>query len=471
MSTKTVVKNTIYYGVIPKISMLINILILPIVTPYLTTFDYGVHGLITSYTGLLMNIVPLGMNVHLTNTFYEHPTKYHLYWGRLIYIILVSSLICGLLNTGILYYTLPDESSYKFSLAIFGSFQVFFFAYALVAQHLYTLRGTPLPLVLTNLLASSVGIITSFVLIYFYRLGYWGLVAGTSVPSFVSFFIFAYQITKNNKIMVIVERSRRRFINNLKVALPLIPHTLGFVLLTSSTRIIMDFYKVPFDDIGLFSHGCTIGNYIIIITTALVTSLVPQNQRSYREGRWSDYRNLFYICQGSGLVLSFLFCLWMPELYSLLIKSESLCQSESIASLICFANVVMPFYTYTSNSAFIEKKTTKLLWLVFVPGALNVLLCIVLIPLFGYKAAIYTTIISYWSQLAIPFVVKYYRDSVHKWLGSRKKIVCLLIIIIIFLLLGNVLKSIVFVPKAIITILFAIVGCIVNRKMNLTKDL
>lgn len=469
MSTGRVVKNTIYYGVIPKISMLINILILPIVTPYLTTFDYGIHGLITSYTGLMVNIVPLGMNVHLTNSYYEFPKKYNLYWGRLLYIILLSSLLCGIVNSAILFCTLPGDSTDKLAIAVFGSFQVFFFAYGLVAQHLYTLKGTPLPLVLTNLIASTLGIVVSFVLIYFFKLGYWGLVAGTSIPSLVSFVIFCYQISLKGDIGVIIERNKRRFVKNLKIALPLIPHTLGFVLLTSSTRIVMDFYKVSIYDIGLFSHGCTMGNYIIIVTTALVTALVPQTQLTYRTHRLNDYRRLFYLCQGFGLISSLLFCIWMPEIYSILIKNESLLQSENIASLICFANVVMPFYTFASNVAFIEKETKKLLWLVFVPGTLNILLCVIFIPIFGYKSAIYSTMFAYWSQLAIPFVVKYYRDKVGEWLGGIYKLVILLAVIIILLIVGNYIKDLNIFLKIIATLSVSIIAFLVVKKFELTK--
>ena len=470
MSTKAVVTNTIYFGVIPKISLLINILILPIVTPFLTTFDYGVHGLITSYTGLMINIVPLGMNVHLTNSYYEYPKKYQLYWGRLLYIILLSSLICGIVNTAILYCTIPGESADKLAIALFGSFQVFFFAYGLVAQHLYTLKGVPLPLVLTNLLASTLGIIVSFVLIYFFRLGYWGLVAGTSIPSLVSFGVFCYLIKRNSNIRVIVERNKRRFIKNFKIALPLIPHTLGFVLLTSSSRIVMDLYHVSFDEIGLFSHGCTMGNYIVILTTALVTALVPQVQTTYRFHNLKGYRRLFYLCQGFALVSSLLFCIWMPELYKILIKNDSLRHSETIASLICFANVVMPFYTFVSNTAFIEKKTKKLLWLVFVPGILNIAMCAIFIPVFGYKAAVYSTIIAYWSQLSIPFFIKYYGMKVGEWLGSNKRLILLLLIIIAMLLAGNYIKDLQFYVKAIVTLFVMALSLVTVRKYNLTRN-
>ncbi len=440
MKSRKIIANTVFFGIIPKLSLLINIIILPIITPFLTTFDYGIHGIVTSYSSLFVNVVPLGMNIHLTNSFYESPKHYDLYWGRIIYVLLLSSLFCGIISSITLFFELPIDSTDRIFISIIGSFHVFFFAYGMVAQHLYTLIAKPLPLVITNFVASLIGIISSFILIYYLKLGYWGLISSVSLSSFISFSAFAYLLKKNYNIRPIIERNKIRLKENLKIALPLIPHTIGFTLLTSSARIVMSWYGVSIDEIGVFSHGCAIGGYIVIVTTALTTALVPQIQESYRSGNYTKYRYLYYSCQLVSIVSSLLFCVWMPELYDVLIKNEKLQISENIASLICFANVVMPFYTFSSTVAFIQKKTKSLLWLVFVPGFLNILLCCICIPIWGYKVAIYSTIISYWSQLVIPFFVDYYKKTVSQWLGNKYKLIFVLLLIFISLLIGNQIR-------------------------------
>jgi len=58
MSTRKIVANTLYYGVVPKLTMLLSVAILPLTTPFLTTFDYGIYGVVTSYSGLFMAIAP-----------------------------------------------------------------------------------------------------------------------------------------------------------------------------------------------------------------------------------------------------------------------------------------------------------------------------------------------------------------------------------------------------------------------------
>ena len=155
MSTRKIVTNTIYYGVVPKLTMLLSIVILPLTTPFLTTYDYGIYGVMTSYTSLFISVAPLGLHVHLTNSYFEYPRHYNLVWGRVLMLMLLSSLCFGLLNMGILLFTLPMEFSVsKLVLCTIGSMPIFLLANGLLAQHLFPLRETPKPLVFTNLLGS-----------------------------------------------------------------------------------------------------------------------------------------------------------------------------------------------------------------------------------------------------------------------------------------------------------------------------
>ncbi len=456
MSTRKIVTNTIYYGIVPKLTMLLSIVILPLTTPFLTTYDYGIYGVMTSYTSLFISIAPLGLHVHLTNSYFEYPRSYNLVWGRVLMLMLLSSLCFGLLNMGILLFTLPmDFSVGKLVLCTIGSVPIFLLANGLLAQHLFPLRETPKPLVFTNLSGSVLGMLVSFVMIYYLRLGYWGLIAAGAVSATFTFSVFLKFVWADFNIRPILDRHWKRIKNMLQIALPLVPHTLGFVLLTSSARIVMSQYQISYDDIGLFSHGGTMGDYAVVITTALVTALMPQMQRAYRSKDFKSYRKLYFLCQSVALTTTFCICIWMPEIYVLLIRNANLAKSCDIASLLCFANVVFSFYAFMSAPAFIEKKTMQLLWLVFVPGIMNFILCYALIPFFGYRIAILSTIVSYWTQLMIPFFVGYYKKTVKEWLGDRKRILVILVVILADLLLANALMYTTIWLKVVLTLVTA----------------
>lgn len=472
MSTRKIVTNSFYFGVIPRLSTLVNVIILPIITPYLTTFDYGVQGVVTSYTGLMAMVTSLGLAFHLTNSYYEYPKNYYLLWGRILFMWLVSGLVFGILNIAILCYVLPFNFSLKtVALSTVGTMPVFLFANSQLAQSLFTLEAKPKPLVFTNLFASLLGIGVSFIMIRYFNMGYWGLLASYFVSSVVGFLLFIKFVWVDYNIKPIVEHNRRRLKFLLKTALPLIPHNVGFILLTSSARMVMSILGVNYDDIGLYSHGCTMGEYIQIITNAVLLAIVPQMQQSYRTRDYKAYRKLFYFSQGVAITLCFLFCIWMNEVYAILIRNEALRMSADIATLMCFANVVLPLYTFMSTPLFIEKKTNHVLWLVFVPGFMNLLLCFIFIPIFGYRAAIYSTIASYWSQMLIPFVVKYFNVSVKSWLGDLKKLLALLVLTTATLLVANVMGGWAIVYRIIITLIVSISFLYVYRKTKMSTVL
>ena len=58
MSTRKIVANTIYYGVVPKLTFLASLIVTPLITPFLTPEDYGIQGVISSYSSLLAVIAP-----------------------------------------------------------------------------------------------------------------------------------------------------------------------------------------------------------------------------------------------------------------------------------------------------------------------------------------------------------------------------------------------------------------------------
>lgn len=443
-----IAKRAFGFGVIPKMASLINILLLPFITPFLTPFDYGIWGIVTSYSGIFIVIAPLGLNLFLTNGYYEYPNRWQIVWGRVMFYFYLSGFLLGLLYVCILLKILTEVNfSTRIGIVLLGSIPILFFGNNTLAQHLYPLKGTPGPLVYRNLLASILGVCVSFVSIYFFRIGFWGFLLGTAITAISGFLLFCPLLYMKEMIRPIVDKRLNRFSEMLKLSWPLIPHSLGFVLLSSSSRIIMSLYNVPISDIGLYSNGYMMGDYVTILTTSLVVALVPQMQESYRSGNMNKYRKLYYLCQLTTFMLVFCFSIWMPEIYRLFIRNESFQSCSYIASFICFANVLLPFYNFSSTIVFIKKDSQKLLWLIFVPGVVNILLSVLLIPLFGYMAAVYTSLLAYWTIPLIPFISRYYQMNTLQWLGRRRKIALLFLMLVLLLIVSRVIMDLNIVIK------------------------
>lgn len=466
MSIRKVLANSIWFGIVPKLATLVNVLILPIITPFLTAYDYGIWGIISAYVSIIISVSTLGLNFHLTNSFYEYKNKYTLLWGRILYLLLIGSVLCSVILFACLMVALSEIPTLKrFYVVLLCVFPVLFSANSLIANHIFVLKNTPKPLVLRLLLASFAGILILFISVYYLKLGYIGFVLNAAISSVISFGLFIKPLWLKERIYPIVETNIERVKHLLKLSYPIIPHTLGLMLLSSSSRIVLSIYNISIDEIGLFTNGYMIGDYIIIITAAISTALTPQIQEAYRTCNYLRYRILYYFCQIMALSLIFLFAIWMPEIYKLLIRNEQLQEAGYIASYICFANAVYPFYVFVSTIIFIKKDTKKILYLVFIPGVLNILICLLFVPLFGYKVAIFSSMIAYWSQILIPLFSKYFARITSEWFGNVNKLLYFVLILVCVVMISKLIAELNVELKMIFSLIFVIgVYCFMRKK-------
>lgn len=455
MRIKQIVVNAIWFGVIPKITVLIHVILLPIITPYLTPFDYGIIGIVNSYMSIFILLSVLGLNVHLTNSFYVYGARFREVWRRILTLMLLSSILFSIIYAFIMLFVLTEISGKIKTLTIIcACIPILLNGNMTLAAHYYPLVYRPQPLVVRNLLASLMGIIVTFGFIYYLRLGFLGWLAGSAVTTFAGFVLFISPIWIQGKIYPSVLPSFAKVKHWLKISFPVIPHSLGFILLGSSDRIIMQLLHVPVNEIGLYSNGYQMGDYAVILAAALITSVTPRIQELYRCGDFTALKRLFMLCQSLTIGIVVLLSVWMPQVYALLIRNIELQPACSIAVLVCFANIVFPFYSFMSIAAFIEEKTLKVLWLVFLPGVVNVSLNFIFIPIYGYKAAVFTTLIAYWSQLMIPYFVGYFRKIAIDLLTTLRLPLILLGVFVLLLVAAYWVASCAFLYKLLFSVFF-----------------
>lgn len=420
MKDKDLLKNTLWYGIIPKITTIINVFLLPITTPYLTRADYGLIGVINSYTALFLCICTLGLHMHLPNSYFEYKTKYRLVWRRIFGLILFSCFIFSIIQIIFLLVVLPDTYPYSRILVILLSVvPIFLYSNQLIANNYFVLIERPKPLVTRNLFAGLVGICITFICITFFRLGYLSWLISSAVTSIILFTLFFKPIYLKEQIYPILNPFNQRTRSFLLISLPIIPHAAGHLLLSSSDRIIMSLFNISLDDIGLYTNGYQMGEYVSFVIIGIFTALNPTLQRAFRSDNKKQLRYFFWLTQAVVFTLIILTSLWMHIIYQFLIRNESLQLASNVAVVVVFSFMYFPIYTYMALPVFIEKKTNNILWLVFVPGVINIFLNIIFIPYFGYKCVAYITLIAYWTVPVICFLNPFYRKTIKNMLGEQ----------------------------------------------------
>lgn len=159
--------------------------------------------------------------------------------------------------------------------------------------------------------------------------------------------------------------------------------------------------------------------------------------------------------------------LWMKEFYSIFIKNDSFQPAYVIAILVCATYLVSStVYLYLSTSIFINKNTSKILYLVFYPALLNIVLNLIFIPIYGFKAAVYTTIFTYWLVFPLPFLFPSFKQMMREMIGTRKIMLEGLLINIIVLITAYSLYDANYVLKIIVIIFILIIFSFYYRKIK-----
>ena len=440
MKIKQLIINTIWYGVIPKITAILSILLLPLITPFLTLEDYGVIGLINSYKGIALGVVTLGLHLHLTNSYFELGKNFKLLWRRLFFYMIVSASFAALVLAFVYFFSLPITPI------------------------------TKKVLVIGNLIAGITAILVSFVMIKYYHLGYIGWVISYVITSLMVFVLFLKPLYIDLKIYPQIDFKRNRIRKLLKISLPVIPHSLSHILLSSSDRIMMDILGVSVLSIGLYSNGYSIGENANTVIQGIFIALSPILQRIYRD---KDQIQMKYYYRTANLVVSIfilLTMLWMKEFYAIFVRNDSFQPAYIIAILTCTSYLVnATIYLYLSSAIFINKNTQKILYLVFFPAILNIILNIIFIPIYGFMAALYTTIFTYWIVFVLPFIFPSFKEMIREMIGSRKIMIEGLFVNILVLLIAYLCYDINYIFKILIVILMFLCAYFYYKNFNFKR--
>ena len=250
---------------------------------------------------------------------------------------------------------------------------------------------------------------------------------------------------------------------SLKFNIPLIPHYLSGIVLGQADRIMIKKY-IGTAEAGIYSFTYNISLVINIITGSINNAIVPY---TYEKLKNRDYKNLkkisiFLLLMIGGMCLSF--SAIAPELLKIF-ATEEYYDAVYLVPVICLSSYFTFLYSLFGNIEFFFE-ANKFITMASITGAVvNVILNYVLMPIFGYYAAGYTTLFCY-----IVFSLGHY---IFMRIVCKKKIdgdkvyngTAILLISIAFVLLAFGMMLIYDYPLIRYTlILIAIVVCFMRRE-------
>ncbi|TXK20964.1 lipopolysaccharide biosynthesis protein [Pontibacter qinzhouensis] len=388
------------YGLAAQLPRLAGVITLPLLTQYLTSADYGVAGVVIAYNSALGMLQSLGLVVVLGNLFSKFPLRYKWAWRQINGFLSVWSFFYGIVMGAIIYWIVPPEAdAYRLQIAVLHALPIMLFASTEIqAMHYHLLSQRPLPIGIRAFVIGCVGVSMNVYTIAYLQLGFMGWFYANFLGALAGFLINAYHIYLKQGFWPIFNFKWHRIKSSLKMSLPVIPHNFSSFLMDTSDRLVLDMLQVPIPKIGLYNVASSLGSHFLMATHAIVQASSPYYMRYFGKEASQESalqaRRLTFILQAFFLVITFVCCLWVKEIFVVLIRNKELQQAYPLAIVILMAYNYRPMYMAVTSLLVYRDQASKLWKISAVGGLGNVVLNFIFIPLFGYKAAAFTTFVA-----------------------------------------------------------------------------
>ena len=387
---KDLLKGSSIYGIAPFVPKILTVLLLPVLTKYLTSTDYGIIGTITTITFAVQALQDLGLRVLLPNYFYKCREKYKVVWREIYGFLSLWMILFAMIQATLLFVFMPKEAeSNKWLIIILSNFStVFFGPTAMIGQTYYQLKLQPTPVAWRMVLSGITSILFNFLCVVFFRWGYMGAYIGSFAGTFLA--NLTYWPVVNNKLGLspIYNFKWRTIKGLLKVGMPTIPHYYSGYLMNSSNVVAMNYFGKSKSEIGHLTMAQNFFSMFETLLNAINQVWSPMSYRYIRDNNSSEMKRIIYVYILMAYTLTFLYSLWSREIYDILISNDEIAATYKYSILLVMALNYRPMYVYCINYFFYHEHTVQMLGITFMAGIVSCVFYFIMIPYIGIYAAL-----------------------------------------------------------------------------------
>ena len=382
--------NSIILNLISSfITILVSFLIIPIITNFMSTADVGIATSFITLKNILAIICLLSVEKSIDRIILDYKNKDYEQLSSILIISTLSSIMFYLLYfvfrgfiNRILGFSTP-MMSLMFALVTIINGANIFIAYCNYKNKYKTTF-------IYNVLSSPIAQIMSLVLVYYFSSKkYLGRIIGLDFFPVIMGIIFGYLILYRGKFTY-----NKKYIRNaLIISIPLIPHMLSQVLL-SNCDLLMIKNIIGASEAGIYSIAYTLSNILYLILLQLQKPWSPWVYRRINNNEIDS------INKNSSILISFAAILTVglftvaPDAISLFLNSDYL-PARFIIAPICVGIFFQIMYILFYDIEYYHKKNKEIAIYSIITAIINIILNYIFINKYGYFAAAYTTLISY----------------------------------------------------------------------------
>lgn len=400
---KGLARNSSLYLLANALSAGVPFILLPILARFLTTAEYGVIAMFTAFVSITGVFVGLSAHGAVVRRYFDNELDIKLYVSSVLFTLIISS-ICFLL----ILFVLEEWLSSKLSIPVFwlymglgASFLSFVMQVRLV---LYQVQGRVISYVIlqgVNIVLN--GVLTVFLVVVL-KMGVDGRLYAYLVAFLVAGLLAVILLIKEGYI--VLSASKKYIVDALYFGVPLIPHSLGGLLLLTADRIIINNVLGP-SLAGIYMVAVQIALGLEVINSAFNKAFVPWLFSALKSGKDRDKLRIIQISYAYIAFLALfavVIALFSRYIVDLLAGPKFWMAAEVLPWLI-LAQVFHGMYYLVTNYLFYERKTHITAAITLMSGTFGVLMAWWLVGVLGIVGAAITSAIAMMLQFVLTWIM------------------------------------------------------------------
>lgn len=395
------IKSIGSYTLVNIINKGIPFLLLPVLTNFLTTEDFGILTNIESL--IVITVALIGVNVAsaVSRQYVKKEVDLKKYTSTAFRIVLISFSIIFILFssfTDFIYEWTAIPKVVLYAISIFALLDNLME----VVLAIWRMEDKPFKYGAFRITRTLIELLITLALVLGLKYNWEGRFYGLYLAGALSgLFAFGYLLSNKYLSQGYVKSYKVHF---LKFGLPLIPHTISGVLIMYSDKLIITKY-IGIGDNGIYSVAFTIGMAISLLQNSFNQAWVPWLFKKLALNVENEKKKLVritYLYMLAMLMLAFVLWLITPVIYMFL--GEDFSEGMSVVAIIGLGFAFNGMYKMMVNYMFYAEKTQLISFITIGIAILNISLSIYLIKDHGIMGTAYASSVSFFIQ----FIVTWY---------------------------------------------------------------
>ena len=415
-NNKKVISNSIVYTVNNIMLHAINFLLLPLYTKYLTTADYGISNMVSSFNAAATFIITFCLYNAITRFYVDYKDdveKVKSFFGTIICFVIISGFIfltLALVFRNVLMSYLFSGIQF-FPVILIAVISVVFLCLYNIYQEI--LKGMQLAM------KSSIVTLAYFFIhlalnIIFVVKCQWGVngVLLSSLIVNILFVVFMFLDLKSKKLIKFNIDSSM-LIESLKYSIPLLPHNLSTQITQLVSKVLIN-NSNSLSSVGIYSLASHFGTVSDLVQSSVNTAYRPWFFDQMNKGEKnlkSDVNTMSDILMWIYGIVFLCLGLFSQEAV-LIMTSESYAVAWTVVPFIIATYTIKTPYYFYINILFYYKEATKYIFLATLTGSIiNIYLSYQLIPIYGIYGSVFADAIAMILRVGIIVVLSYRYDK------------------------------------------------------------